>query len=368
MESSLSLSDNSTDYFELFKFTFREVGPINIVLSILIFLWNGLVISYYYKNSQKLTPALFFLLGISDVVTALGHLMFDVAAVVFIAKGEGRVTDEVMTACYVLYRFLAIIGFCSSIFLNAMLAVLRTVKIVAPFHRTNMKAVWATGAGWFSVIVILTLVDCVIAALRGWDVILMMRFAKRMDAMFAAINYPGQTISWLDGLWGDQESSRQNFEIFLLVLFYILPVVTVLVSTAVQVLKTSRVYRSGVGDEDTPLLTDWTYLNWTVVMLSCVFMVCNGASSVYAIYISGKRFCRHFRIHQVVLAVSSSTLPLFNCLISPLIIVTRSTSNLKVHLWRRLQYRSRMKSDRHPSRHPVPTECRFCKRKFCGNH
>lgn len=361
-----------TDYFKLFKATYKEIAPINIVLSILIILWNGLVISYYYKNSKKLTSALFFLLGISDIVTALGHFVFGVAAIVFIIIGQAecKATDSVMTVCYVLYRFLVMIGYCSSIFLNAMLAVLRTVKIVAPFRRTNIVLVRATGAGWFLVLVALTLCDCSIAAYRGWPVILEMRFANRNDAMYAAINYPGQTIFWVGDHWDKHETSRKNLETLLLSLFYILPVGTVFVSMAVQVWKTTRVYWSGVEDEDQPLLTDWTHVNVTVVMLASTFLICNSATSVFAIYVSGPGFCRHFTRHQVVLAVSSSTLPLFNCLLSPLIIVTRS-SNLKVHFIRKIQhytYCCGLKKNDSLSRRIIPTECRFCKRKFCGIH
>ena len=270
-----------------------------------------------------------------------------------------------MTCSFVVYRFLALMGNSSSVFLNAVLAVMRTIKIVAPFKRTNMLALRTVGLVWLCFIVALTLCDCSITAVKGWGVIQMMRFAKRKDPMFAAINYPGQTISWVVKL---SDLSRVALEIALLCFFYILPVVAVLVSMLVQVLKTTRVYWSGVPDEDTPLTTDWSYVNTTVVLLAAAFLLCNSATSVFAIYESGPYFQLHFEVKQRVLAVFSSTLPLFNSLLSPLIIVTRS-SNLKVHFARRLRFlcccgltkeQRKVRCQR-----PVPAE--FRRRKLCVN-
>ena len=322
-------SGNSTDYFNRFQDTFQVVAPINIVLSVLIFFWNSLVISYFYKNCQKVTSALFFLIGVSDVTTAMGHLVFDMAALIYLIRGESGTSDSTMTVCYVLYRFVALIGYTSAIFLNAMLAVIRTIKIVYPFRLTNMVAVKVFGAMWGMFLLAVTLWDCVFAAIYGWERILEMKFREIDDAFIIAIDYPGQTIAWFRPTF----AWRKAVEVLFLSIFYFIPVLVVFGSMVVQVLKTTRVCRSGDDDEDTPLITDMNHVNTTVCLLAVVFLICNGATSFYAICVSGKSLISS---DYIFLALFSSTLPLFNALVTPLIIVTRST-NLRIHILRRLR-------------------------------
>ena len=323
MEKAPCSSGNSTDCFNLFKNTFQVIAPINIVLSVLIFFWNSLVISYFYKNCQKVTSALFFLIGVSDVTTAMGHLVFDMAALIYFTRGESGTSDSTMTVCYVLYRFVALIGYTSAIFLNAMLAVIRTINIVDPFRHTNMVAVKVFGAMWGMFLLAVTLCDCVIAAIFGWGVILKMRFGDiDFDVLLVTIDYPGQTITGIKAV-----------EVLFLSIFYFIPVLVVFGSMVVQVLKTTRVCRSGDDDEDTPLITDMNHVNTTVCLLAVVFLICNSATSFYAICVSGKSLIRS---NYIILALFSSTLPLFNALVTPLIIVTRST-NLRIHIVRRLR-------------------------------
>ena len=352
------LSDSSK-YYNLFTSTFSVIAPVNICLSLLILLWNSVVISYFYKNyRRRVTPALFLLIGVSDVITAVGHLVFDTAAIIYMGTGEGKITDSIMTCCFVLYRFLAQMGYSSSIFLNTMLAVMRTVKIVAPFRLTNVVAVKVFGVMWGLFLLAVTLCDCVITAKVGWVVIQMMRFCENNDA----INFPGQTIAYK----AESGLPRKSVEVLFLSIFYIIPVLVVFGSMVVQVLKTTRVYWTSVEDEDRPLMTDWAYVNTTVCLLAAVFLICNSATSVYAIYVSGPYFSH---VDHVVLAVFSSTLPLFNALLSPFIIVTRS-SNLRVHFSRRVTtfYRCGRKMEQRRFQGPTAVECRFCKRKYCRDH
>ena len=316
-------SGNSTDCFNLFQNTFQVIAPINIVLSVLIFFWNSLVISYFYKNCQKVTSALFFLIGVSDVTTAMGHLVFDMAALIYFTRGESANSDSTMTVCYVLYRFVALIGYTCAIFLNAMLAVIRTIKIVDPFRHTNMVALKVFGVMWGMFLLAVTLWDCVIAAIFGWESILDMKFGEIDDALIIAIDYPGQTNVWF---YRDTFAWIKAVEVLFHSIFYFIPVLVVFGSMVVQVLKTTRVCRSGDDDEDTPLITDMNHVNTTVCLLAVVFLICNSATSFYAICVSGKPLISS---EYIFLALFSSTLPLFNALVTPLIIVTRST-NLRI--------------------------------------
>ena len=321
--------ENTPENFMLFKQTYQHVAPVNISLSFLVLLYNALVISYFYQNCKKLTPLLFFLIALSDVVTAVGHIVFDSAALAFAESGEStKNSDFIMMFCFVVYRVLALGGNSCSVFLNVLLAALRTEKVVAPFRRTNMVAVKVAGVMWVLLLMTLTLTDCINIVPLGWNVVFFMGFDKMDNPLMAAINYPGQTIPWV------LNNHKIILQITFLCVFYLLPVLTVFISMVVQFANTTRLCCPCVEDEDRILTTDWVHVNTTVFLLALVFLISNSATSVSALFVSGKYFKENFKHWIIILTVFSTTLPLLNALLSPLIIITRSR-NLRTYFLNR---------------------------------
>ena len=320
--------------FKLFKQTYQYVAPVNISLSLLVLLYNALVISYFYQNCKKLTPLLFFLIALSDVITAVGHIVFDSAALGFAKVGENTKNyDSIMMFCFVLYRVLALGGNSCSVFLNVLLAVLRTEKVVAPFRRTNMVLVKVAGVMWGLLLMTLTLGDCIIIGYLGWESVLSLEFDETGNPLVAAINYPGQTIPWVC------DNHKKIQRILFLNVFYLLPVLTVFISMLVQLANTTRLCCPCVEDEDRILTTDWVHVNTTVFLLALVFLISNSATSVSALFVSGRYFQKNFKNWIIILTVLSTSLPLLNALLSPLIIITRSR-NMRTYFLNRIFRRS----------------------------
>ena len=59
-----------------FKLTYEEIAPVNIALSLLIVLFNSLVVAHYFHNRTKITFVLFLLISVSDIMTAVGNFVF----------------------------------------------------------------------------------------------------------------------------------------------------------------------------------------------------------------------------------------------------------------------------------------------------
>lgn len=327
--SSTYPPNSSSEDLDLFKWTYQYVAPVNISISVPVLLCNGLVISYFYRNCKKLTPLLFFLIALSDVVTALGHVLFDSAALMY-TKGRKTVDDDViMILFFVVYRILALGGNSCSVFLNVLLAVLRTEKVVDPFRRTNVALVKVAGAVWGLLLFALTLRDCISIVALKWTAVLFMMFDKTENPLVGAINYPGQTLPWTS------DYHKNSQEIILLCVFYLLPVLTVFISMVVQLTNTARMCCTCVNNEDRVLTTDWVHVNTTVFLLALVFLISNSTTSVSALLVSGKYFKEHFRNLMIILTVLSTTLPLLNALLSPLIIITRSR-NMRAYVVSRM--------------------------------
>ena len=104
---------------------------------------------------------------------------------------------------------------------------------------------------------------------------------------------------------------------------YLGPIGVVIICLVTQFIVTW--YRARARDPDHPVVTDWSRVNTTVFIISAVFLVCNSGIAIFQIYF------RHFShvypsnfAWSVCKLMISTTLPLMNALLTPLIILARS--------------------------------------------
>ena len=299
---------------------FMFVVPFNIPLCILVLGVCTTVLTYYWRNRGTLTNKLFIMITAADLITCVGHLILMIFAVLLSYEVIPPICVRV---CAVIHTILSLLGYASSIFLNVVLAVLRTVKISFPFHQVKVGTLKIAIALFSAILVLLCVVDvyyCVVlyeSYYPSWLVLwynVNLAFVGHYLIEFLIFEEVGKV------LW-NQLILISKFQVGLL---YLAPIGVVLACLVTQFIVTW--HRARARDPDHPVMTDWSRVNTTVSILSAVFLVCN---SGIAVTIISYQYPEIYDLEDsfalmVCTLMMSTTLPLLNALLSPLVILARS--------------------------------------------
>ena len=295
--------------------------PFNIPLCILVLAVCTTFLSHYWRNRGTLTNTLFLLITAADLITCVGHLILMIFVVLLSYK---VVPPTYAIACAVIHTTLSLLGYASSVLLNMILAVLRTVKISFPFHQVNVGTLNIAIALFSGFLVLLCVGDI-------WYIVKYESFFNTFPWVVLWVNaelaFVGHNLTdLLSGIIG--EVYRLPWNQFILIsryqvgLLYLAPIGVVLFCLLTQCLVT----RSRVRDPDHPVMTNWSRVNTTVSILSAVFLVCNSGIAVIIISYkepSGLDVDDSFALLVCKLMIST-TLPLLHALLTPLVILARS--------------------------------------------
>ena len=335
---SLALTTRSditeTHEISIFKQSYLHIAPINMTLGVLIVLLNSLVVSHYYKNRSKVTCTLLLLISISDIATALGHIVFSAGVILW--SENTILLDRMMWWCLVTFRVAGLLGYCSSILFNTLLAVLRTIKIYNPFYSPWLKPVVAFGLGYMSVLIALTGFDLYTFHLNPTFLqVLTLWFITPFEEMFM---YPGQTIAWTVFIFKDFGKRLSTIVQFaILSLINLIPVLTTLASMIVQIYIGYQRFRNR-GSDTAVVINDWAHVNTTVFLLATVFFVCNSSLSFATLitYFLSQHYDPandidfwHISTLVEVQSAATSLLPLLNAFLTPIIIIGRNRQLLQ---------------------------------------
>ena len=295
------------------------VAPINIPLCILTSAVCFTVLIYYWRNRGTLTNTLFLLITTADLVICLGHLILMICVVLLHYDIIPPISAMV---CLVIHSVMSLLGYASSVLLNMILAVLRTVKISFPFHQVKVGVLNIVIALFFGLLVLLCAADV-------WTVVV---YAKRYcprcwfymwkNVVLAFIGHNLCYYLDIPVCWEDKAIVISDCQVGLL---YLAPIGVVMVCLLVQ-LSITRI-RMRTRNPDHPVVTDWSHVNTTVFILSAVFFVCNSGIAILQIYfqhIYGSEYMGDPFALLVCKLMVSTTLPLLNALLTPLIIISRS--------------------------------------------
>ena len=306
-----------------YKETFLVLLPFNIPLCILVLMLGSIVFAYYWKNRGKLTNKIFLVITAADLVMCVGHVIL--MSCVALLSGD-MITISAVSIFTVLYEVFSLLGYAISVYFNTMLAVLRTIKITFPFYQVKIKILLTASALYITVLLILMAVDL-------WYI--------TDEAPFLI------TVPWLF-LWFNVNTAFIGHNFAYGLYFLVLPDSTpfsdlilssnllagfdhlalslvVLVTLLVQCIVTG--HRAAVQDPDQPALTDWSHVNKTVTILSSIFIFCNsGVATLQIIYGGIPSFSdeSQFNFFYVFQLMVSTTLPLCNALLTPLVLLLRS--------------------------------------------
>ena len=252
------------------------------------------------------------------------------------------------------HALFGVLGYACSIFFNVVMAVIRTINICNPFYRLN-KSVLKLG-----VVVHVTALFLLSSMDIYYDVATNNTFNRPWYTIWfnMAIAYVGHNLVYdLGNLWIVKPNPNPNpFGVQISITatlvsgIFLIPVVIVLMCLITQlvVVEYRRYYtqpprvwllcckrtRGSVYDStlDTSAgrisITEWNHVNVTVFLLSLVFIICNSGIAALTIYYKVRlREVGEGSIDECFLqGIVSSTLPLLSALLTPLIIISRSSS------------------------------------------
>ena len=153
----MSSNDSNTTYFYLSERGIEPLFPCNTLLTAPILILDILAISYYFKQRTKFVPAMYVLVSASDVTMSLGIL---VQSFLLFLKDTMLEHDTLYFCLLLATMAVSNLAYRSSLFINVVLSVGRTVNIINPFYKIQLRCalisvlinilVWGSLAGFDS--------------------------------------------------------------------------------------------------------------------------------------------------------------------------------------------------------------------------
>ena len=305
----------------LYYETFHHINPFNCIIGALVILLNTSLLFYFAKNTTKLTGRLFLYIAIADIAAAIGHIMPATAEMLYF---NDKIKIQAFWGVSLCYRLFGVLSYCCSILLNVVLSVLRTMRILKPFYQPNLLVLRVVMITYIMVLVSISVVDMYyfLSTTQFDD---LEKFWKRMALPLFEFPFPGDSIVAMSNI---DHHIKDKIKFAFLLLYYIFPVITVLISMLVLLLGVW--YKTRYHDnQDTPRVVDWSHVTTTVLILSLLFSLCDGAMAttwcfLYTIPRPDLQIMIDRSYLCTIVGVVISTLPLLYSLAFPLVVVFRS--------------------------------------------
>ena len=294
--------------------------PYDATLGCLVIFLNSLILYFYHKQYRKFVPCMYLLLALFDCLM----IIFMIISCCLVSKFEGKSSE------YILKNKWVIIGFKygekwslrMSIFINTLLSVARTLKTVRPFSEIKMKTALLSVVlyeAYWSVFVSLDILS--IANKDNGDNSKDHNITPEETFRRAIIDerVGGETFRLF--------SFRNKSVAFLFINFipYALPVMVCLVSGTIMIVylrKEPPNQQSAIAQR---------HVSITVLLLTVSFVLCLSVPVLYdlARRISGEVHDSSKGTNLINIGnykhILESTVPLVNALLSPAIMIWRSS-------------------------------------------
>ena len=273
-----------------------------ILLSIMTVSLNIFVINYYRKTKFTLVPLLYTMISGVDIRTAVGVIHQSIAISLFTGDVISETSLDLNTVvCFTLIQ----VSYRSSVFYNLVLAVSRTVVILRPFHRIKIKTV-------MMICFLYVLPWIVIAGSDVYQIYFVER--KFTQGFYIAYIVAGSGLAQIVATPGSM--SWYGVLVTLLVLAFVIPVVTIIITCVIQVVSLHR-------PDQFPASSNQSHVTVTVILMSTLFIVCNSGLYVFLFSILfGLEYSPE--TFTICITVFSTVLPIVNTALNPVIIISRS--------------------------------------------
>ena len=315
-ENLVNLNLSDTDMQDTLS-PYYYTGLPNIFLSATAITLNIFVIRYYSRQGKlTLVPLLYTLIAFLDILLSIGITYQSIAMGLF---SEGEISMSALDNNAVAFYTLFQISNRTSIFCNLLLAVYRTVMILRPFHHINLKVV--------KVACLLYVVPWIVLSGIAINQFLVLQNPYSfVISLYINDCYLGSGLAYMV----EEYSQNMNLDIWFAVaitpdlISFVIPVIIVAVSCTIQVISINR-------SNQFPTSSNQRHVTITVILMSCLFVVCNSAFSIYILYLSylywshGEERLAELSEHfPVVVAILGAVFPVLNAALNPVIIISRS--------------------------------------------
>jgi hypothetical protein len=290
----------------------------SILLSIMTIILNTFVINCYRKIKLSLVPLLYTLIASMDIITAVAVIH---QFAVFSLANKMAISDKARDVNAVVFYTLFQISYRLSVFLNLILAVTRTIRILRPFQDIKTHFVKLACIFYALPWIVMSVMN-VYAEFSIFD-------GQFMEAVYTSYFSFGlfESLKKYD-IFNDASDSAYFAHMAPDLLAFSLPAVIIIITCVIQVvsLRLSGQFIPSVKQR---------HVTTTVILMSSLFVICNSASCGYHLsylicYIkSGEDnplLSQSLKTHYMHLAVYETVLPILNAALNPVIIICRSST------------------------------------------
>ena len=285
-----------------------------ILLSIMAIILNIFVINFYRKSQLTVVPLLYTLIATADIICVIGVTHKYFVALLFLNDYIGERTVDINA---MIFYFVIQISCRCSVFCNLILALSRTVMILNPFHRINLKAVKLASFLYTLPWIVLNGIN--INEFKTQYFCIMSDFGNIIGAGLGKKIYEN---------WPDSLDTYIKWYVAIIIpdfIAFVIPVIIVIITCIIKLISLHR-------SNQFPTSSNQRHVTITVLLMSTLFVLCNTPYSVYftslfvfistnSIDLFNKWTLHHFTLITLLL---ETLLPVLNAALNPVIIITRS--------------------------------------------
>ena len=319
--------------------------PVNLVVGLTVIILNSLVGNFYRKGKRSTAAILYIYLTGWDITmgtTAIIHGVYMILNLELVVKSEQKTFMVMICVLYVVTN----VAVRMSVFANTVLGVARTINILQPFYRIKKKFLHISFGICLFLLLALTTVDIWFACKDEYN-------KNEEDQDFPQFRnrlllHPALGSSILEKLTQKRDLKRNilasNAFLLLATLIAIVCLAvqsrTLLCNPEARAMRRETVVTTTSGEEPGTSEQDKTKKSGnksaemrstiTVLQLTAVFCLCNTIYSIFALYMIDKPSRSSSNeeplsmTEKLAIYITSTTVPFFNSLVNPLILITRS--------------------------------------------
>ena len=341
-----SFTHSSLESVYQYHYSLGNISYILVIISTLIMFiltvtLNHGVLSFYRKEIKNLVPFIYSILAGSDlftgVCTGIHSLIF--FAIVLMKNGESIVLYWLVFLTY----FTTMITFRLSAFASLTFSVIRTINILSPFRRINVRAVCIAIAVYFMLLLALTLFEIVLLETnrinteRRFGAFMISNFFRpsSMNQLYIQVSnlVNGKMITYTDTMAHFCAVSWVS------ILPCLLPAAIALVATFVQIYV---LMRKDVTIQNTQNNAEnkKKRVSITIAIISSFFFFCSLFSLALPITSCDSRLAAmNLQRKQLILYLSLYMSMFLNATLNPLILIIRG-EKLNIYIRKKLRLRN----------------------------
>lgn len=311
--------DNTTSdamYTDLPPEMLITLSVTNIILGTFCVLFNFSIIPFYSKKSSKLVPMIYTILAFMDFLVGLSAIYQTLPLLSLLSDTTKNV--QLKSALYMIAFILNNIAAKSSVFMNVLLVITRTVVILSPFSQLSRKSIKISIVVFVGILIPLITNDIWrhYQTAEGGDY--SVNDVEYYSRYFIVIPYLGSKLS--DKLFEKTQLFMRNY---VLNGYYHAASLVCLVCMIIQII---AIFRPRPGSRDS---AQEQRITGTIMLLTGVFLVCNTTYTIFLIS-RGSKIGRTIDPQEFIgLYVTGTQLQFLNSLLSPCIMICRGGESLK---------------------------------------